>query len=72
MALTFGIGVNYLQKWQFDLAYTTYFGGKTYSGTDAPNASSGALPPGQSASYASGSNYLKDRDFLSVSVSYAF
>ena len=25
---------------------------------------SGPLPPGQSASYASGSNYLKDRDFL--------
>jgi len=71
-ALTFGVGMTYLQKWQADIAYTMYFGGKTYSGTDTPNASSGPLPPGQSASYASGSNYLKDRDFLSISVSYAF
>jgi len=71
-ALTFGIGVSYLQKWQFDIAYTTYFGGNTFAGTDSPNAASGALPPGQSASYASGSNYLKDRDFLAISVSYAF
>ncbi len=30
------------------------------------------LPPGQTASYASGSNYLKDRDFLAISVSYSF
>jgi hypothetical protein len=49
-----------------------FFGGNTFSGTDTPNASSGALPPGQSASYASGSNYLKDRDFLSISMSYSF
>ncbi len=63
-SLTFGIGVSYLQKWQVDIAYTTYFGGNTFAGTDSPNAASGALPPGQSASYASGSNYLKDRDFL--------
>ena len=71
-ALTFGIGVTYLQKWQADIAYTTFFGGNTFAGTDSPNAASGPLPPGQSASYASGSNYLKDRDFLAVSVSYAF
>ena len=51
---------------------SAYFGGKTYSGTDTPNASSGPLPPGQATSYASGSNPLRDRDFLSVSVSYAF
>ena len=52
--------------------YTAFFGGNTFAGTDVPNASSGALPPGQSASYASGSNYLKDRDFLAISVSYSF
>ena len=71
-ALTFGIGASYLQKWQAEINYTMFFGGNTYSGTDTPNLSSGPLPPGQSASYASDSNYLKDRDFLSVSVSYAF
>ena len=71
-ALTIGLGVNYLKNWQADIAYTAYFGGRTYSGTDMPNASSGPLPPGQATSYASGSNPLRDRDFLSVSVSYAF
>ena len=71
-ALTLGLGVTYLQKWQADIAYTSFFGGKTYSGTDVPSATSGALPPGQSANFASGSNPLKDRDFLSISLSYAF
>lgn len=71
-AVTVGLGFVYLQKFQADIAYTAFFGGNTYAGTDSPNAASGALPPGQSASYASGSNYLKDRDFLSVSVSYSF
>jgi hypothetical protein len=65
-ALTLGLGFNYLQRWQADLAYTSFFGGRTYSGTD-PTAT-----PGQPASYASSANPLKDRDFLAVSVSYAF
>jgi len=71
-AVTLGVGVAYLKKWQAEIAYTAYFGGKTYSGIDVPNATSGPLPPGQSASYSSGSNPLRDRDFLSLSVSYAF
>lgn len=71
-ALTLGVGFSYLQKWQAEIAYTAFFGGRTFSGTDVPSAASGALPAGQSASYASGANPLKDRDFLSVSVSYAF
>ena len=41
-------------------------------GTDVPNASSGPLLPGQSARYASDSNPLRDRDFVALSVSYAF
>ena len=64
--------MTYLKNWQAIIAYTAYFGGRTYSGTDMPNASSGPLPPGQATSYASSSNPLRDRDFLSVSVSYAF
>lgn len=71
-ALTLGVGFNYRQNWQADIAYTAYFGGRNVSGTDAPNAASGALPAGQSASYASSTNPMKDRDFLSVSLSYSF
>jgi len=71
-ALTFGIGFNYQQKWTADIAYTNFFGGRTYGGTDVPNAASGPLPPGQSADYASNSNPLRDRDFVSISISYAF
>jgi len=71
-ALTLGVSVSYLKQWQGQVAYTSYFGGKTYSGIDVPNASSGPLPPGQSARYSSGANPLRDRDFLAVSVSYAF
>ncbi|HSW14329.1 MAG TPA: DUF1302 domain-containing protein [Solimonas sp.] len=66
-ALTFGIGFNYLQRWQGDLAYTNFFGGRTYSGVDPL-----PVPAGQSAGYATSANPLKDRDFLSASISYAF
>jgi len=66
-ALTLGLGVNLKQNWQADIAYTSFFGGRTYAGTDP-----GAVPAGQSASYASSANPLKDRDFISASVSYAF
>ena len=66
-ALTLGVGFNYRQNWQADIAYTAYFGGRTISGTDP-----GAVPAGQSASYASSTNPMKDRDFLAVSLSYSF
>ncbi len=71
-AATIGVSVNYQQKWTADLAYTSFFGGRTYGGTDTPSAASGPLPPGQSADYASNSNVLRDRDFVSFSISYAF
>jgi hypothetical protein len=64
---TLGLGFNYSQNLQADIAYTWFWGGRTYSGTDP-----GAVPPGQSADYASSANPLKDRDFLAVSVSYSF
>jgi hypothetical protein len=64
---TLGVGFNYRQNLQADIAYTWFWGGRTYSGTDP-----GAVPPGQSADYASSANPLKDRDFLAVSVSYSF
>ncbi|MCR4302070.1 MAG: DUF1302 domain-containing protein [Sulfuricaulis sp.] len=64
---TLGVGFNYRQNLQADIAYTWFWGGRTYSGTDPV-----AVPPGQSASYASSANPLKDRDFLAVSLSYSF
>ncbi|MDP9145405.1 MAG: DUF1302 domain-containing protein, partial [Actinomycetota bacterium] len=66
-ALTFGIGFNYLQRWQADIGYTAFFDGRNYRGTDP-------LPvaPGQSADYDTSANPLEDRDFLAVSLSYAF
>jgi hypothetical protein len=66
-AVTVGIGLNYKQNWQADISYTSFFGGRTFSGTDTSG-----VPAGQSADYASSSNPLKDRDFLAVSLSYSF
>ncbi len=44
-ALTLGVGVNYLERWQGDLSYTNYNGD---------------------------TNYLSDRDFVSLSMSFSF
>lgn len=66
-ALTLGFGFNYRQNWQADIAYTAFFGGKKVSGTDPA-----AVPAGQSATYASHTNPMVDRDFLAISVSYSF
>ncbi|MGL1833974.1 DUF1302 domain-containing protein [Rhodocyclaceae bacterium SMB388] len=66
-AVTLGLGINYQQKWQADIAYTSFFGGKKISGTDPAQ-----VPAGQPQTYASHTNPLVDRDFLSVSVSYSF
>ena len=65
-ALTLGLGFNYRQNWQADIAYTAFFGGKKISGTDGP------VPAGQAQTYASHTNPMADRDFLSISVSYSF
>jgi hypothetical protein len=80
-AMTFGVGFNYLQRWQADIGYTAFFGGRTYSGTDPfpPGAVLPTTPPtplagsaNQSADFSTSANPLKDRDFLAISVSYAF
>jgi hypothetical protein len=65
-AATLGLGLNYRQLWQADLIYTTFWGGRTYSGVDP--AATGSQP----RSYATSANPLKDRDFVSLSVSYSF
>ncbi len=66
-AVTLGLGFNYRQNWQADIAYSSFFGGKEVSGTDPV-----ANTAGQPQTYASHTNPLYDRDFLSVSVSYSF
>lgn len=72
-ALTFGLGANFKQKWQADLGYTTYWGGRTYSGTDSGAAAAAySAIAGQSPAWAISANPLKDRDFISLSVSYSF
>ncbi|MEY6430828.1 DUF1302 domain-containing protein [Thioalkalicoccus limnaeus] len=70
-ALTLGVELNYRQKWQADLAYTSFFGGDKVRGVDTPSPGQ-SLPPGQPAAYASHTNPLVDRDFLAMSVSYSF
>lgn len=66
-----GLSWDYQRRWIVDTQYTTFFGGRTYCGTDvAPPGS--VLTPGQPASWCSSANPLRDRDFYSLSVSYSF
>jgi hypothetical protein len=71
-ALTFGLGINYLQNLEIDLSYTSFFGGDKIEGNDPNAAFDPSFPPNQSASYSSHTNPLKDRDFLAISISYSF
>ena len=66
-----GVSWDYQRRWLVDLQYTSYFGGRTYCGTDVavPGTS---LNPTQPASWCSSANPLKDRDFYSFVVSYSF
>jgi hypothetical protein len=64
-----GVSWDYQRKWVVDTQYTSFFGGRTYCGTDPLGAPAGS---GQPASFCSSANPLKDRDFYSLSVSYSF
>ncbi|HSW11208.1 MAG TPA: DUF1302 domain-containing protein [Solimonas sp.] len=66
-ALTLGLTISYLQRWQGDIGYTAFFGGRRYAGTDTTPP-----PAGQSADWSINANPLRDRDFLAMSVSYSF
>ena len=70
--MTLGLGVTYLKNWQADIAYTAYFGGRTYSGTDVPNASPALCRRAKRQAMPAARIRSRDRDFLSMSVSYAF
>ncbi|MBV60790.1 MAG: hypothetical protein CMH65_05770, partial [Nevskiales bacterium] len=69
-----GVGFSYLERWQADIAYTVFTGGEVYSGTDPAPPSVPGTPgnSSQSAQFATRANDSADRDFLAVSVSYAF
>ena len=67
MSGSLGLSWDYQRKWIVDAQYTSFWGGRTYCGTDVSG-----VPPTQPASFCSSANPLKDRDFYSVSVSYSF
>ena len=65
-AATFGLSAVIKQKWQADLSYTSYWGGRTYAGTDLSATGT------QARTYATSANPIKDRDFWSISLRYSF
>lgn len=66
-----GTAFDWQKKLTLDLSYTSYFGGRVYCGTDTV-ASAQVTFGGQSQSYCSSANPIKDRDFYSVAVTYSF
>jgi Protein of unknown function (DUF1302) len=70
-SISYGVSWEYQRKWLVDMQYTSFFGGRTFCGTDVPT-SGNVVTPGQPASFCSSANPLKDRDFYSLSVSYSF
>jgi hypothetical protein len=70
-SISLGAAFDYQKKVLVDVSYTTYGGGRTYCGTDVP-ATTSTLVGGQSASFCSSANPIKDRDFIAFSVSYSF
>src|SRR5204863_10016505 len=70
-SVSVGASWDYQRQWVVDLQYTAYTGGRTICSTDVPPPGQSILP-GQSATYCSSANPLKDRDFFSVSVSFSF
>ncbi|MEO8104048.1 MAG: DUF1302 domain-containing protein [Betaproteobacteria bacterium] len=71
-AATVGVGFTYQQNWQADVAYTNFFGGRVFCGTDVAALSAATLAARQSLSFCSSANSLKDRDFLAINISYSF
>ena len=83
-SLSFGAGLEFKKRLNFDVSYNMFFGGRVYCGTDqvtnagqtsqaaqiAGIAALGRAPQG--ASFCSNANPIRDRDFYSFSVSYSF
>ena len=66
-AQSLGLSWDYQRKWIVDTQFTMFSGGRVFCGTDVSG-----VPPTQPASFCTSANPLKDRDFYSLSVSYAF
>ena len=83
-SISVGTNFDWQRRISLDLSYTSYFGGRTFCGTDAvTNPGQTALAAqingvpalnisGQGASYCSSANPIRDRDFYSVVVSFSF
>ena len=82
-SISVGTNFDWQRRISLDLSYTSYFGGRTFCGTDAvTNPGQTALAaqingvPGfaapQGARYCSSANPIRDRDFYSVVVSFSF
>ncbi|MFI4978960.1 MAG: DUF1302 domain-containing protein [Nevskiales bacterium] len=65
-AVALNLGFDYLVSWHAEAGYTSFFGGRNYSGTDT------TAVPGQPLSYSTSANPLRDRDFVTLSFSYSF
>lgn len=71
-ALTLGVGFNYKQDWQADIAYTRFSDGRNFSGSDPIPPTAGQAAAGQTAAWKTSANPATDRDFLAVNISYSF
>lgn len=67
-ALSYGLGTTFKQSWAVDLSYTDFFGGRTFRSVSAP----GTYPSGQPAETETSSNSVRDRDMVSMNLSYSF
>lgn len=70
-SVSLGTTFDWQKKIVLDISYNNFFGGRTFCGTDSA-ASAQVAFLGQSQSYCSSANPVKDRDFYSISVSYSF
>jgi hypothetical protein len=70
-SLSLGTSFDYQKKLLVDVSYTMYGGGRTYCGTDVPATAQSSVA-GQPVSFCSSANPIKDRDFVSLSISYSF
>ena len=71
-ALTLGVGFVYLQKWQADIAYTMFFGGNTFSGTDRRTHRPAPCRPARARATPAVRIISRTAISLSISVSYSF
>lgn len=74
-SLSVGANFDYQRKLSVDISYNNFFGGRTYCGADVVAPTQTSLAPQvalQGANFCSSANPVKDRDFVSLVVSYSF